>query len=116
QRSLLPRRRFCVELRFFRTPSDLGRLDVAYVAVRPPRRPLPWYADVCDDRDKGADVRDDVAMRRPLAMLGVVATLGVARAVHADPGGADPSLDASFLDALTKAGITVMSPSGALKD
>ena len=61
-------------------------------------------------------MRDDGAMKRPLAMLGVVATLGVARAVHADPGGADPSLDASFLDALTRAGITVMSPSGALKD
>jgi Protein of unknown function (DUF732) len=55
-------------------------------------------------------------MRRPLAMLGVVASLSVTPAVHADPGGADPSLDARFLDALTRAGITVKSPSGALKD
>jgi Protein of unknown function (DUF732) len=59
---------------------------------------------------------DDGPMKRPLAMLGVVAILGVAPAVHADPGSADPNLDASFLDALTRAGITVKSRSGALKD
>ena len=61
-------------------------------------------------------MRDDGAMRRPLAMLGVVATLGLAPAVHADPSGADPNLDASFLDALTRAGITIKSRAGAVKD
>lgn len=69
-----------------------------------------------EQRDKGAAMRDDEAMRRSLAILGVVATLGVTPAVYADPGGADPNLDASFLDALTRAGITVKSRSGALKD
>jgi hypothetical protein len=67
------------------------------------------------DRDTGADVRDDDAMRRPLAMLGVAAALGLAPPAYADPG-PDPNLDASFLDALTKAGITVISPTGAVKD
>ncbi|MBV8863119.1 MAG: DUF732 domain-containing protein [Mycobacterium sp.] len=59
---------------------------------------------------------DDGPVRRPLSILGLVAILGVAPTVHADPGGADPNLDASFLDALARAGITVISPSGALKD
>jgi hypothetical protein len=77
---------------------------------------LGWDGDACEKRDKGVDMRDDEAMRRPLAMLGVLATLGVTPAVHAAPGGADPNLDASFLDALTRAGITVVSPSGAVKD
>ena len=53
-------------------------------------------------------------MRRPLAMLGVAAALGMAPPAHADPG--SPNLDASFLDALTKAGITVLSQSGAVKE
>jgi Protein of unknown function (DUF732) len=49
-------------------------------------------------------------------MLGVVAALGMTPPAHADPGNSDQNLDASFLDALTKAGITVLSPSGAVKD
>lgn len=55
-------------------------------------------------------------MRRPLAVVGVAAALGMALPAHADPGSSDPNLDASFLDALTKAGITVISRSGAVKD
>jgi len=65
--------------------------------------------------DKGASVRDDGAMRRPLAMLGVVAALGVIPPANADPGSPDPNLDASFLDSLIKAGITVNSRPGAVK-
>ena len=61
-------------------------------------------------------MRDDGSMRRPLAVLGVAAALGMAPPAHADPGSSDPNLDASFLDALTKAGITVISRSGAVKD
>jgi hypothetical protein len=57
-------------------------------------------------------VRDDGAMRRLLAMLGVFAMLGVTPPVHADPS---QDLDASFLDALTKAGITINSRPGAVK-
>ena len=34
---------------------------------------------------------------------------------HANPGHADPGLDASFLDALVKAGITIKSEAGAVK-
>jgi hypothetical protein len=45
-------------------------------------------------------------MKRVLVLLGVAAALGVAAPAHADPGSADPGVDASFLDALTKAGIT----------
>jgi hypothetical protein len=55
-------------------------------------------------------------MRRPLAMLGVAAALGVAPPVYADPGSTNPNLDASFLDSLTKAGITIISRAGAIKD
>lgn len=40
-------------------------------------------------------------MRRLLVLFGVVATVALAAAAQADPG-----VDASFLDALTKAGIT----------
>jgi hypothetical protein len=40
-------------------------------------------------------------MRRFLVLLGIAATLGLALPAQADPGA-----DASFLDALTKAGIT----------
>jgi len=64
---------------------------------------------------KGANVRDDGAVRRLLVLLGVAAALGVAPPVHAAPGSPDPNLDASFLDALTKAGITVNSAAGAVK-
>jgi hypothetical protein len=70
----------------------------------------------CDERDTGADMGDDGPMRRPAVMLGVVAALNVVPIVHADPGGAGPSLDARFLDALNRVGITVISPSGAVND
>jgi hypothetical protein len=64
---------------------------------------------------RASTLRDDGAMRRPLVMLGVVVALGVAPPVHADPGSPNPNLDASFLDALTKAGITINSGPGAVK-
>jgi Protein of unknown function (DUF732) len=65
--------------------------------------------------DDGADVRDDGAMRRALAMMGVAAVLGVTPPAYADPGNPDPNLDASFLDSLVKAGITVNSRPGAVR-
>jgi Protein of unknown function (DUF732) len=65
--------------------------------------------------DNGADVRDDGAMRRLLVLLGVAAALGFAVSAHADPGSTNPNLDASFLDSLTKAGITINSRPGAIK-
>ena len=40
-------------------------------------------------------------MRRLLVLLGIAATLG-----FSVPAQADPNVDASFVDALTKAGIT----------
>jgi hypothetical protein len=49
-------------------------------------------------------------MKRLLALLGVAAMLGWAAPTHADPG-----LDASFLDALTKAGITFSSGPSAVR-
>jgi len=45
-------------------------------------------------------------MRRLLVLFGVAATLGFSAPAQADPGTPDPGVDASFLDALTKAGIT----------
>ncbi|MFZ1163635.1 DUF732 domain-containing protein [Mycobacterium sp.] len=54
-------------------------------------------------------------MRHPLAMLVAAAAVGLAPLVQASPAGADPGLDASFLDALTKAGITIKSETGAVK-
>ena len=54
-------------------------------------------------------------MRRPLAVVGVAAALGMALPAHADPSSSDPNLDASFLDSLTKAGITINSRPGAIK-
>ena len=53
-----------------------------------------------------AGVSHDGVMRRLLVLLGIAATLGLAAAAHADPSTPDPGVDASFLDALTKAGIT----------
>ena len=55
-------------------------------------------------------------MRRLLVTLGIAASLGSGVPAHADPGGADPNLDARFLDALTKAGLTVISRPGAVRD
>jgi hypothetical protein len=66
-------------------------------------------------RDKGVDVRDDGAMRGPFAVLVAAVTLGLGVTVQANPGRADPGLDASFLDALTKAGITIKDEAGAIK-
>lgn len=54
-------------------------------------------------------------MRRLLVLLGIAATLGLGAPAHADPNVIDPHLDASFLDSLTKAGITVKSGPGAVK-
>lgn len=54
-------------------------------------------------------------MRHPLAMLVAAAAVGLAPLVQASSAGADPGLDASFLDALTKAGITIKSETGAVK-
>jgi hypothetical protein len=45
-------------------------------------------------------------MRRFVVLLGVAATVGLAVPAQADPGNADAGVDASFLDALTRAGIT----------
>jgi hypothetical protein len=45
-------------------------------------------------------------MRRFLVLLGIAATVGLAVPSHADPSSAASGVDASFLDALTKAGIT----------
>jgi hypothetical protein len=54
-------------------------------------------------RDKGADLYEDEAMRF-LVLAGFVAALGVATPAQADPG--NSGIDASFLAALNKAGIT----------
>ncbi len=67
------------------------------------------------ERDKGVAVRHHRAMRTPVAVLVGAAALGLAVLVHPGPVGADPGLDASFLDSLTKAGITIKSDSGAVK-
>jgi Protein of unknown function (DUF732) len=45
-------------------------------------------------------------MRRLPVLLGIAATVGLAMPAQADPGNADVGVDASFLDALTRAGIT----------
>jgi hypothetical protein len=67
-----------------------------------------------DCHDNGVALSDDDPVRRGLALLGIaVATLG--SGVAAPPVHADPSLDASFLDSLTKAGITVKDGPGAVK-
>lgn len=49
---------------------------------------------------------DDGAMRRLLLLLGIAATLGSGVLAHADPNNTDPKIDADFLDALTRAGVT----------
>ena len=66
-------------------------------------------------RDKDVGVRDDGQMRRALTLLVAAVALGLALTVQANPGRADPGLDASFLDALVKAGITIKSEAGAVK-
>ncbi len=51
-------------------------------------------------------------MRRLVVPVGIIAALSFAAPAHADP---DTDLDGSFLDSLTKAGITVVSRPGAVK-
>jgi hypothetical protein len=66
-------------------------------------------------RDKDVAMRDDGRMRRPLTLLAAAAALCLAVTAQANPSRADPGLDASFLDALGKAGITVKDQAGAVK-
>jgi Protein of unknown function (DUF732) len=61
--------------------------------------------------DNGVGVSHDVRMKRVLLPFGIAAALGLAVPAHADP-----DLDARFLDALTKVGLTVLSGPGAVKD
>jgi hypothetical protein len=49
-------------------------------------------------------------MMRLLVLFGIAAALGLAAPTHADPG-----IDASFLDALTKAGITFSNGPSAVR-
>jgi hypothetical protein len=65
--------------------------------------------------DKNVEVRHHGVMTRRLAILVGAAALGSVALLQAGAGGADPGLDASFLDSLTKAGITINSESGAVK-
>jgi hypothetical protein len=51
-------------------------------------------------------------MRRFPVPVGIIAALSIAVPAHADPG---TDLDGSFLDSLTKAGITVISRPGAVR-
>ncbi|BBZ14291.1 DUF732 domain-containing protein [Mycobacterium branderi] len=62
-------------------------------------------------RDNRARVGDDGAMRLLLVLTGVAATVGLAVPAHADPGG----VDADFLSALNKAGITYASGDQAVE-
>ena len=57
----------------------------------------------------------DGAMRRLLVLLGIAATLGLGAPAQADPNSIDPNLDASFIDSLIKAGITIKSRPGAVQ-
>ena len=59
-------------------------------------------------------MRDDVLMTFRLVIAVATATLAVA-STGASPAGADPGVDASFLDALRKTDITIKSESGAVK-
>ena len=63
-------------------------------------------------RDKGADLYEDEAMRFLVMLAGFVAALGVATPAQADPG--NSGIDASFLAALNKAGITYQDPAVAV--
>jgi len=64
--------------------------------------------------DNSAAVSHDGAMRRLLVLVGIAVTLGSAVPAQAGPGSADPGVDASFLDALTKAGITFSNGASAV--
>ena len=63
-------------------------------------------------RDNGADLYEDEAVRLLVMLAGFAAVLGVATPAQADPGNSGP--DASFLAALTKAGITYGDPTVAV--
>jgi Protein of unknown function (DUF732) len=52
-------------------------------------------------------------MRRLLVLLAIAAALGFAAPIHADPT-SDPRLDASFLDALQRAGVTFNNGASAV--
>ena len=82
---------FTLDFDFLGHGSDLGRMTAAMWRFSGPRGRY----------HSRADVSDDGAMRRLLVLPGIAATLGLAVPAHADP-----NVDASFLDALTKAGIT----------
>jgi hypothetical protein len=61
-------------------------------------------------------VRDDGLMtRRLVVVVGAAVLLSLAVLAQESKADADPGLDASFLDSLTKAGITVKSETGAVK-
>ncbi|WP_293004399.1 DUF732 domain-containing protein [Mycobacterium sp.] len=60
-------------------------------------------------------MRDDVPMTPRVKWVVGAAALSLAALAQPSPAGADPGLDASFLDALIKAGITIKSESGAIK-
>jgi hypothetical protein len=62
-------------------------------------------------RDNGVNVYEDEAMRF-LVLASFAVALGVATPAQADPGSSGP--DASFLAALTKAGITYQDPTDAV--
>jgi uncharacterized protein DUF732 len=62
--------------------------------------------------DNVASLSDDGAMRRLMVPVGIIAALSFATPAHSSP---DADLDGSFLDSLTKAGITVISRPGAVK-
>ena len=63
--------------------------------------------------DNRVILSDDCAMRRLWLLAGISAALSVAALAHADPAA---DLDASFLDALTKADIKVLNPTLAIKN
>jgi Protein of unknown function (DUF732) len=63
-------------------------------------------------RTTGVDFYEDEAMRFLVILASFVAVLGVATPVQADPGTSGP--DASFLVALTNAGITFQDPTVAV--
>ncbi|WP_428338477.1 DUF732 domain-containing protein [Mycobacterium sp.] len=66
----------------------------------------------CIARDNGVDVYEDDAMRFLVVLASMAAVLGMAAPGQADPGSS--GADASFLAALTMAGITFQDPNVAV--